>query len=204
MNLRDLNTGTVNDKNWLNPVCNNLSCKNLIADNVGSKIYNMLENSQNINTSVEKSIFDNIVSDPALIPANSLKIGDSFAIDIGGNLSNVGGESLAFNLYMGPTSTTFVIPLVSTSNMSVATQNSYSMHVVFTVRNIGEFGKFSIVAKYQNNIDGGPFLNSSIKSQIVTSNFDTTIDNIINITSQFGTANVGNELITQVLTVVKL
>lgn len=213
MNLRDFNNGDVGFKNWLNPVVNFLQAKdafikndltvegNIINNQLGKKIYALLVDSTNINQSIERSIFDN-TSGVARILANSLKVGDSFDIVASGKIGNIAGESLLFNLYLGETGTTFVSNILAIFPMSIATNKSYSLKVRFTVRSLGENGTYSLNGEFQNSIDGTAVPTSSTKSQILT-NFDTTIDNVINITSQFGTQNPGNQLITEYLVVDK-
>lgn len=138
------------------------------------------------NTTTPTSMF---VSDP-IIPANSLKVGDSFLINIFGIISNTGTPDSTLSVKIGNTTI-----MTNTTTMSNLTGNYMSnIKILLTVRSIGINGSiigqgFSTIVKDATPQSNGLNRGLSMSAPVT---INTTIDNALSILYAWGTASASN------------
>lgn len=143
------------------------------------------------NTTVETSLINGGVGSLS-VPANFFKIGDSFRVVTAGVLNAANNQTIRIRVKAGS------IILLDSGAQAITniTNDVFSLNVDFTVRQLGAAGVASIVslatfhyAKTSNaSVQGFAF------NQVNSTTFDTTISNTLNITVEWGAANVGNSI----------
>ena len=134
--------------------------------------------------------------------ANSFSVGDTFKVFLHGDLSCLNNETLEIRLKNNGDvlATTGAITLVSASN------NFYDIDVTFVIRSIGEAGVASLLTSGRFNYNKAS--NNNTESigfeSLESSNFDTTVDNTLDITVEWGSANVVNSINTHVFNLYKI
>jgi hypothetical protein len=152
------------------------------------------------NTTTETSLLDGGVGS-LMVPANGFKIGDSFHAILTGHVSAVNNHTLRIRIKAN----SIVLADTSAITMAGTTSKHWKLEVYFTVRTLGASGVASIAA-------GGAFMytkNASTNfegtnfSTETTTGFDTTINNTLTITAQWGTANTGDSIYSEIFTLNK-
>lgn len=152
------------------------------------------------NTTTETSLLDGGVGS-LMVPANGFKIGDSFHAILTGHVSAVNNHTLRIRIKAN----SIVLADTSAITMAGTTTKHWKLEVYFTVRTLGASGVASIAA-------GGSFMytkNASTNfegtnfSTETTTGFDTTINNTLAITAQWGTANTGDSIYSEIFTLNK-
>ena len=152
------------------------------------------------NTTTETSLLDGGVGS-LMVPANGFKIGDSFHAILTGHVSAVNNHTLRIRIKAN----SIVLADTSAITMAGTTSKHWKLEVYFTVRTLGASGVASIAA-------GGSFMytkNASTNfegtnfSTETTTGFDTTINNTLAITAQWGTANTGDSIYSEIFTLNK-
>jgi hypothetical protein len=152
------------------------------------------------NTTTETSLLDGGVGS-LMVPANGFKIGDSFHAILTGHVSAVNNHTLRIRIKAN----SIVLSDTSAITMAGTTSKHWKLEVYFTVRTLGASGVASIAA-------GGAFMytkNASTNfegtnfSTETTTGFDTTINNTLAITAQWGTANTGDSIYSEIFTLNK-
>jgi len=152
------------------------------------------------NTTTETSLLDGGVG-TLTVPANGFKIGDSFHAILTGYISSVNNHTLTIRIKSG----SVVLATTGAVTMAGATGRHWKLEVYFTVRTLGASGVASIAT-------GGAFMytkNASTNfegtnfSTETTTGFDTTISNTLSITAQWGTANAGDSIYSEIFTLNK-
>ena len=152
------------------------------------------------NTTTETSLLDGGVGS-LMVPANGFKIGDSFHAILTGHVSAVNNHTLRIRIKAN----SIVLSDTSAITMAGTTSKHWKLEVYFTVRTLGASGVASIAA-------GGAFMytkNASTNfegtnfSTETTTGFDTTISNTLSVTAQWGTANAGNSIYSEIFTLNK-
>jgi hypothetical protein len=143
------------------------------------------------NTAVEKSLVNGGVGS-LLVPANGFKVGDSFRAVVAGVINVANNQTIRIRVKDG----TAVIGDSGIKTISNVTGDVFSLNVDFTVRALGGPGTASIVTlgtfhytKTSNGVTEGFAFN-----QINNTTFNTTIANTLDITVQWGAANPGNSI----------
>jgi hypothetical protein len=144
------------------------------------------------NTTVETSIFATGVGS-RVIPANTLKAGDSITVAIGGDIrTNGAGENITVRVSDG---TNVIADSGAISLDSTATLNFFEIELDIVVRSIGAAGVASVYTNgqftYQSTSGGGNYVGQGFNKSEGT-NFDTTISNTLDVTVQWGAASVDN------------
>jgi len=147
------------------------------------------------NTALETDIITTGVGS-LTIPANGFKVGDSFNAKLIGHLSCNGAATLRFRIKAGTTILADTGPIL----MSAATTKHWELDVNFTVRTLGipgvaaiaSGGVFSYTKDASTSFEGTNF------SIINNSSFDTTIDNTLKITAQWGAASVSDSIYSEI------
>lgn len=143
------------------------------------------------NTIVETSLINGGVGSLS-VPANGFKVGDSFRAVMAGILNVANNQTIRIRVKSGS------VVLLDSGNQPITniTNDVFSLNIDFTIRQLGAAGVASIVslgtfhyAKTSNaNVQGFAF------NQVENTLFDTTVSNALNITVQWGAANTGNSI----------
>ncbi len=136
------------------------------------------------------------------VPANGFSVGDSFRGDFGGVLNSANNQTIRIRIKSG--SVIFVDS--GLQNITNITNNVWSLSLDFTVRQIGPAGTASIVTlatfNYAKTVNGtveGFSFNS-----INNTTFDTTINNTLDVTVQWGSNNAGNSIYSDIFVLNKI
>lgn len=152
------------------------------------------------NTTTETSLLDGGVG-TLTVPANGFKVGDSFHAILTGYISSVNNHTLRIRIKTDG----IVLADTGVITMAGATNRHWKLEIYFTVRTLGASGVASIAT-------GGTFMytkNASTNfegtnfSTETTTGFDTTISNTLSITAQWGTANAGDSIYSEIFTLNK-
>ena len=152
------------------------------------------------NTTTETSLLDGGLGSLS-IPANGFKVGDSFHAILTGHISSVNNHTLTLRIKAG----SVVLATTGAVTMAGTTGKHWKLEVYFTVRAIGSAGVASIATggtfmytkNASTNFEGTNFSTEN------TTTFDTTISNTLSITAQWGTANAGDSIYSEIFTLNK-
>jgi len=147
------------------------------------------------NTAVETSLINGGVGSLS-VPANFFKVGDSFRVVTAGVLNAANNQTIRIRVKAG----SIVLLDSLAQNITNITNDVFSLNVDFTVRQLGAAGVASIVslgtfhyAKTSNaSVQGFAF------NVVNNTTFDTTIANTLNITVQWGAADPGNSIFSDI------
>lgn len=156
-------------------------------------LYSQTANSTTVtNTVVESTLIGTGVGTLS-VPANGFSVGDSFRGVFGGVINAENNQTIRIRMRTGS-----VILLDSgLENLgSAVTNDVWSLNVDFTVRQIGAAGVASIVSlgsfhytKTNNaSVQGFGF------NVVNNTTFDTTVNNTLNVTIEWGSASTGNNI----------
>ncbi len=199
MNLRDWNSGTAATKPYLNPVCRTINCTEVNCLNVfcgtindepvpiNVKNYAGTATKSVQTTTTEGSLIPLSGSGSLSIPTNTLSVGDTYKISIGGNLTSILNETLTLRLRMGPLSSVTVGTILLQS-LPVISAQPFTFECFFTVFSTGGFGVASCSLNMMHNqtLDAGNNSFSKSQSSINSLVFQTDDVNDINVTAQWG------------------
>jgi len=143
------------------------------------------------NTTVETSLINGGVGSLS-VPANAFKVGDSFRVVTAGVLNAANNQTIRIKVKAG----SIVLLDSLAQNITNIINDVFSLNVDFTVRQLGAAGVASIVslgtfhyAKTSNaSVQGFAF------NVVNSTTFNTTIPNTLNITVQWGAADPGNSI----------
>lgn len=136
------------------------------------------------------------------VPANGFRVGDSFHAVLTGHISSVNNHTLQIRI------NTDGVVLADTGviTMPATTLKHWKLDINFTIRALGPSGVASISS-------GGTFLYTKNASNALegtnfstetATGFDTTISNTLEITAQWGTANTGDSIYSEIFTLNKI
>jgi hypothetical protein len=143
------------------------------------------------NTAVETSLINGGVGTLS-VPANGFQVGDSFRAIFGGVLNAANNQTIRIRVKTGS-----VILLDSGAQpITNITNNVFSLNIDFTIRQLGGAGVASIVSlgsfHYIKTVNG---VTEGFAFNIVNNTtFNTTISNTLDVTVQWGAANAGNNI----------
>jgi hypothetical protein len=153
-------------------------------------------------TTTESSLIDGGVGTLS-VPANGFTIGDSFRGDMGGVISAANNQTIRIRVKSG--NAIFLDSGTQTLSSSIS-DAIFTLSLNFGIRNIGVAGVASIVclgrfsyAKSNNGTVEGFGFNT-----VNNTTFDTTINNTLEITIQWGSTNVGNIIYSDLFTLNKI
>jgi hypothetical protein len=152
------------------------------------------------NTTTETSLLDGGLGSLS-IPADGFNVGDSFHAILTGHISSVNNHTLTLRIKAG----SVVLATTGAITMAGTTGKHWKLEMFFTVRAIGAAGVASIATggafmytkDASTNFEG---INFSTEN---TTTFDTTISNTLSITAQWGTANAGDSIYSEIFTLNK-
>jgi hypothetical protein len=127
------------------------------------------------------------------VPANGFQVGDSYRAIFGGVMNAANNQSIRIRVKAG------AITLLDSGlqNLGSSIVNDvWSLNIDFTIRQIGGVGVASIVSlgsfhytKTNNaSVQGFGF------NVVNNTTFDTTVSNVLDVTAQWGSANAGNNI----------
>lgn len=152
------------------------------------------------NTTIEKSLLDGGLG-TLTVPANGFKVGDSFFAVLTGHISSVNNHTLRIRIKAN----SIVLADTGLITMPSTTAKHWKLDINFTVRAIGGSGVAAIAS-------GGMFIYTKDASNAfeginfsteTTTGFDTTINNTLSITAQWGTASTGDSIYSEIFTLTK-
>jgi hypothetical protein len=136
------------------------------------------------------------------VPANGFTVGDSFRAVFGGILTCANNQTIQVKVKSGP-----VILLDSgAQTISNITNDVFTLNIDFTIRQLGIPGVASIVAlgffHYTKTVNSTPagFAFNTVNN----TTFNTTIGNTLDVTIQWGSANVGNNIYSDIFVLNKV
>jgi hypothetical protein len=127
------------------------------------------------------------------VPANGFQVGDSYRAIFGGVMNAANNQTIRIRVEAGP-----IILLDSgPQNLGSSVINDiWSLNIDFTIRQIGGAGVASIVSLGQFHYTKTN--NASVQgfgfNVVNNTTFNTTISNVLNVTAQWGSANAGNNI----------
>lgn len=147
------------------------------------------------NTTVETSLINGGVGSLS-VPADAFKAGDSFRAIVAGVLNVANNQTIRIRVKDG----TSVLVDSGPQNITNITGDVFSLNIDFTVRQIGGAGVASIVTlgtfhyvKTSNGAVQGFAFNA-----INNTTFDTTTSNTLDITVEWGAADPGNSIFSDI------
>lgn len=174
----------------------------IVPPTINAGLYSQTESSTPItNTALETDIITTGLGS-LTIPANGFKVGDSFSAKLIGHLSCNGSATLRFRIKAGVNVLADTGPIL----MNAATNKHWELDVNFTVRTLGTAGVASIASggifSYTKN--AGTNFEGTNFSLINNSSFDTTVNNTLKITAQWGAASVADSIYSEIFTLNKI
>jgi hypothetical protein len=152
------------------------------------------------NTTSELSLLDGGIG-TLTVPANNFKKGDAFHAILTGDLSAINNNTLQIRIKAG----SIVLADTGVMTMAGATNKDWEMEVYFSINEIGAATTSSISTggNFNYTKDASTSLEGTIFSTSNNTTFDTTISNTLSITAQWGTANSGSSIYSQICTLNK-
>jgi hypothetical protein len=154
-----------------------------------------------VNTLIETTILGNGVGS-LLVPENTFQIGDTFGLTMCGNINAQNNAKLTIKLHANG------IDIGSTGLLTLnqATTKTWELKAIFTIRALG-FAGVGVLATNGNfnyNADASSSFEGINFSNIDSTNFDTTIPNILDVVAQWGTASLLDSISTTQVVLTKL
>jgi hypothetical protein len=166
-----------------------------------SRLYTQTNSSTPItNTTVETSLLDGGLG-TLTVPANMFKIGDSFHAVATGHISSVNNHTLHIRIK----SNNIVLADTGVLTMSGSTNKHWKLEIEFVVRAIGASGAAKIATGgtfFYTKDANNSFEGTNFSTETITG-FDTTISNTLEITAQWGIANSGDIIYSEIFTLNK-
>lgn len=144
------------------------------------------------NTAVETSLLGTGVGS-LFIPANSFKIGDSFTVRLCGPLSCANSQKIDFFV---KTTTGVLLAQCGEITLSITTAKNYELNLDFTITKLGAAGVAEIFSngQFTYNKNSNDTLDGRCFGAQNGTTFDTTIDNTLEITAKWTSANAANSI----------
>ena len=152
------------------------------------------------NTTVESSLVSSGVGS-LTIPANAFNIGDSFHAKLIGHISCNGAATIRLRIKAG----TILLADTGVVDLDASTNRHWELNIYFTIRTLGgpgvasiaSGGIFSYIKNSGVNFEGTNF------SIINNTTFNTTVDNTLKVTAEWGSANVADSIYSEIFTLTK-
>lgn len=166
-----------------------------------SRLYAQTNSSTPVtNTTVETTLLDGGVGTLS-VPANMFQVGDSFKAVLIGHLSCNTSATLRIRIKSGAV----ILADTGVVAMATSTNRHWKIDIDFTVRALGAAGVASIASgglfSYIRN-SGASFEGVDF-SVVNNTTFDTTILNTLDVTVEWGAANVANSIYSEIFTLNK-
>lgn len=136
------------------------------------------------------------------VPANTFKVGDTFVAKLYGHITCVGTATVQIRVKSG----SVLLADTGIIALDVTTNKHWSIEVNFTIRSLGTASVGSIVSAGLFNYIKNSGLNFEGANFVSLNNttFDTTILNTLDITAQWNTINIGNNIYTDLFVLNKV
>lgn len=152
-------------------------------------------------TAIETTILDGGVGSLS-VPANYFKVGDSFSVSLGGDISSANNETIRIKVKSG----SVILGDTGLVTLPSITNKHYQIEIRFTIRSIGAagvasiatFGQLTYSKNASNAFEGYDF------STINNTTFSTTTSNTLDITVQWGSTNASNAIYSESMILSKL
>jgi len=126
------------------------------------------------------------------VPANGFTVGDTFHANVSGVISAANNETIRIRIKSG----SVVLADSGVITLPTVTSKAFEIEMDFVIRAIGAAGvafigtngEFTYNRDSNDRFEGKTFIQSN------STTFDTTISNTLDITAQWGSANVVNEI----------
>jgi hypothetical protein len=173
-----------------------------VPDSMDGGLFAQTGNSTAItNTTTETTMVNGGVG-ALFVPANNFRVGDSFIAYMHGDLSSLNNATLRVRVKANNNT----IADTGTMTLVAASNNHYEISIHFTVREVGAAGTAILMTcgsfnynKSSNNVPERIGFDN-----LETASFDTTIDNVLNITAQWGSASASNSIDTHIFNLYKI
>lgn len=166
-----------------------------------SRLYTQTNSSTPVtNTLVETSLLDGGLG-TLTVPANGFKVGDSFHAVATGHINSVNNHTLHIRIK----SNSIVLADTGAIIMSASTNKHWKLEADFVVRALGASGvaKIATGGIFFYTKDASNAFEGTNFSTETSTGFDTTISNTLAITAQWGTANAGDSIYSEIFTLNK-
>lgn len=134
--------------------------------------------------------------------ANQFSVGDSFRADLGGVLSTANNETIRIRVKSGAV----VLADTGTQTISNVSNNVWSLSINFTIRQTGAAGVASIVTlqtfNYAKTVNGT--IEGFSSNTVNSTTFDTTVNNTLDVTVQFGSTSGTNNIYSDIFVLNKI
>lgn len=152
------------------------------------------------NTTTESSLLDGGVGTLS-VPANGFQVGDSFHAIGTGHISAANNHTLRIRIKSG----SVVLADTGTITMSGATNKHWKLEIFFTIRTLGASGVASIVTAgtFMYTKDASTAFEGANFSTETSTGFDTTVNNTLVVTAQWGTASTNDSIYSEIFTLTK-
>lgn len=172
----------------------------LIASNRG--LYSQTTDSTPVTATIDPTTLIGTGVGNLSVPANRFIVGDSYRADFGGLMSAKIGENLRITIRTN----TVILADSGLQTMGNLTNAVWSLSIIFTIREIGGAGVASIatfcnflyVQQSNGNSEGFGF------KYVNDFNFDTTVDNTLLVTAQWGSTEPTNSIYSDVFVLQKI
>lgn len=166
-----------------------------------SRLYTQTNTSTPVtNTTTETSLLDGGLGTLS-VPANMFKVGDSFHAVATGHIDAVNNHTLRIRIK----SDTIVLADTGAIIMSSVTGGHWKLEIEFIVRALGTSGVARIATGgtffYTKNASNA-FEGTNFSTETSTG-FDTTINNTLVVTAEWGTASTGDVIYSEIFTLNK-
>jgi hypothetical protein len=180
-------------------ILNKFGRPNVGTTNFG--LYSQTESSTPVtNTTTETSLIDGGVGTLS-VPANGFKVGDSFHAILSGHISSVNNHTLRIRIKSDGT----VLADTGSITMAGSTNKHWKLEVYFTVRVLGGSGtaKIATAGTFMYTKDASNAFEGTNFSTETSTGFDTTVDNRLVITAQWGSADTRDIIYSEIFTLNK-
>lgn len=136
------------------------------------------------------------------VPANAFKVGDSFVASLSGKISSKNNDTIQIRVKSGSA----VLGDTGVVIMPQTTNKFFDLEIHFTIRSLGGAGVGSILTSgtYSYSKDASNSFEGADFSTLNNTSFNTTVSNTLDITAQWGTADVLDSIYTEYFTLSKV
>lgn len=137
------------------------------------------------------------------VPANGFFVGASFRADFGGYINTANNQTVRLRV---KTSSGVIFLDSGIQTLSNLNNSVWTLTLNFTIRQIGgvnvasivSLGRFTYAKTVNGTVEGFGF------NTVNNTTFDTTISNTLEVTAQFGSANIGNSIYSDIFVLNKI
>lgn len=181
-------------KEWMNINCNELKATNLvIEDNPPLQLsFSKLAPTTVINTVTETDLVDNVGNGSFSIPADELSVGDVGRVYVSGDFSCLATTNFTINFYANAV----LINSLLISNIPITTNKGFIYELKYTVIAAGAptVAQIQSESSFKTNSDASLNFLGNVKTNLNSTDFNTTVENIFSVKVIFGAPSVNNSV----------